>query len=108
MYIDKRKIDVSMYEPCKVSELENGSIRIVTYSEVKEPKEMLRLSKSYGSNYSLSLELPAQRDLIICVNIIKTSANCYKAMYSDNKKSVFETFKTVAEVNRFLKDIATG
>lgn len=104
MDISKNKIEVSLYQPCKVSELPDGSIRIVTYSEVVEPKEMLKLSKSWGGNYNLSLELPVQRDLEICVNIIKTSANCYKVMYSDKNESVYETFKTLAEVNKFLKD----
>lgn len=105
MYIDKRKIEVNLYEPCKVIEVPDGSIRIITYSEVKEPKEMIKLVKSWGSSYNLNLELPVQRDLEICVNIIKTSANCYKVMYSDKNKSVFETFKTITEVNKFLKDM---
>lgn len=103
MNVNKNKIfyDYNIWKDIKT--LPDGSMILVCYKEYKPNGELLELAESYNNSYKLNINIPQARDMLACIVIMRSSANCYKLSYTDNKLSDITTLTGLATVNEYIE-----
>ena len=92
----------------KVKFLSDGSVCFIKYKEYPVDKTIVFIGPNdthgWGADqrYYLDVNFPKPRELLICIIVIRTSQNNYKAVYTDNKKSEIFSFNGLSDLNDYL------
>ena len=111
MEVDKGKLRYD-YSLWKAHSKPDGSVWLIKYKTNASAAELLTLKNETAGYYqpdnmrrfNLTVTLPDQRELEAVLVIIKSSANKFKLMYSDGKRSDLVTLGKYFEVNLYLTD----
>ncbi len=97
-----------------VSNTEDGffAVQYALPSKV-EVKSDIRKGSSWSApegyeTYEFFVKKPTQREVRRTVVVVKTSANCYKAVYADIAGCALCTAKTYEELHKWLKPLWQG
>ena len=104
MEVDRNKLR-AMAIGYEAEGLKDGSVRLVKYRVQEDGKELLTVAPArYGpaGEYTVRVNLPSKRVVEAVINIIKSSANCFKVMCSKPWGTEFMTFGTYSELNEWL------
>lgn len=104
MEVNSNKIQIKGFE--YPENLKDGSVRYVAYKKQDDTKQQLvELKQSYGSTYSLQVNLPSKREIDTLVIVTRTSVNCYRVIISTSKQTKLENCKTYDEINDVVKSL---
>lgn len=101
--VSKSRIETPAGAKCFA--LDDGSLTIVKYKELK--RDILEVAPShYGNYYSNKLEVTInlpEHAIEYIIHIFRTSVNMYRVVFSDFKRTDFQSFGNYYEINNYLR-----
>jgi hypothetical protein len=91
----------------RAERINDGSVRLLRYKKSETTQELLTVTPDRydAGRFTLRVALPAAQTLDAAVVIVRSSANCYKAVYTSLSATEIRSFGNYCDLNMWLRSI---